>query len=409
MTKWARNSRKYVLVVIAGILLVSIVCMLVVGWLLLPTVAGVGLRYEVSKDVSEQILVWLGARAVDQYLQATRYDGAKWADHLMELSQEAEINTATRHILLDSLASPDAKDTWGRSLLHYTAVGDLPRLTMDLLDKGANVSAADKDGYTPLCLARSVKMAELLIARGADINARDGPGEGTKLHAAASQGNIEMLRFLLSIGADPNLENKGRNAVTPLWDAMCLDQKEAARILLENGADPNAADETGWSLLHFAVRQNWPDMVDLLLTKGADPLIKAGGETPLELAVETARDHRIVRILVTSCKGKGYAGGRKVPGWFRDNPKFLNNLAWVLATSDGKTEEDAKVALEMAARANEVTGGSDPVTLEVLAATYGANGDYKEASEVQEKVVRMNPNDVEARNRLMVYKHKAGL
>jgi ankyrin repeat protein len=54
-----------------------------------------------------------------------------------------------------------------------------------------------------------IKTAEILLERGADINA--GAGGNTPLHGAAWLGHTEMVRWLLKHGADPALlDFKGR-------------------------------------------------------------------------------------------------------------------------------------------------------------------------------------------------------
>jgi len=52
-----------------------------------------------------------------------------------------------------------------------------------------------------------VDAAEVLLAHGADINAR-GEDDDTPLHRALMGGHPEMVRFLLSRGADPDLKDR---------------------------------------------------------------------------------------------------------------------------------------------------------------------------------------------------------
>jgi hypothetical protein len=103
-----------------------------------------------------------------------------------------------------------------------------------------------------------IAIAELLLARGADVNARDGSGM-TPLHLVASASTQDK------------------------YTAM-------AELLLARGADVNARDKSGMTPLHFAVKVDHRDMVDFLVAKGADINAKDNeGKTPLLYASQTIR------------------------------------------------------------------------------------------------------------------------
>jgi uncharacterized protein len=80
------------------------------------------------------------------------------------------------------------------------------KLAALLLDKGAAVDTHDKDGFTPLLWAANrgaVKLVELLIARGADVNAKTTQKYNAGRTALYMAGNIGVVRVLLAAGADP--------------------------------------------------------------------------------------------------------------------------------------------------------------------------------------------------------------
>lgn len=57
-------------------------------------------------------------------------------------------------------------------------------------------------------------MAEILIARGADVNAKDEYGN-TSLHLAANRGHRDVVGLLITKGANLNIRtNKGRTALS---------------------------------------------------------------------------------------------------------------------------------------------------------------------------------------------------
>ena len=75
-----------------------------------------------------------------------------------------------------------------------------------LIEKGANVNAADEDGKTALmyaALCDAKETAELLIEKGADVNAVNDNGE-TALMMATKKNNKEIADLLIKTGAKQN-------------------------------------------------------------------------------------------------------------------------------------------------------------------------------------------------------------
>ena len=97
--------------------------------------------------------------------------------------------------------------------------GDLAAIERHLAS-GATVDALDPEhGGTPLMWAAATGRAEameLLIGRGADVNAADSEG-GTALHAAAFLGHEKAVELLIRSGANVNAANK--RGETPLYVA----------------------------------------------------------------------------------------------------------------------------------------------------------------------------------------------
>ena len=77
-----------------------------------------------------------------------------------------------------------------------------------LLDAGANINAPASQIYTSVLQAAAkesnLEVAKLLLARGADINARD-PRFGTALSTAARRGMVDLMKELVRSGADIDL------------------------------------------------------------------------------------------------------------------------------------------------------------------------------------------------------------
>jgi ankyrin repeat protein len=101
-----------------------------------------------------------------------------------------------------------------------------------LLDKGADVNAADMYNRTALMYAATgpfPEMVELLLDHGAEVNRRD-QGEGfTALMFAGAEGNTDVVRLLLQHGADPSI--KDVDGDTALDFARQNGHAETAKVL----------------------------------------------------------------------------------------------------------------------------------------------------------------------------------
>jgi len=74
-------------------------------------------------------------------------------------------------------------------------------------------------------------------------------GNNTALNLAARSGHIEIMRFLLDRRATPDCRNDFEE--TPLMCAANRARADVCRLLLEHGADANALDENGDNSLDF--------------------------------------------------------------------------------------------------------------------------------------------------------------
>lgn len=136
-----------------------------------------------------------------------------------------------------------------------------------------------------------IRMAALLLANKADINAKDGYGGETPLFYATRQSNKKMMEFLLTKGANVNAKNK--IGYTCLHIAACGRGKDFVKILLNHGADVNAKEDRGNTPLHETVESAFTDDLEALLSHGADVNAKNNdGKTPLERAVELRREEK---------------------------------------------------------------------------------------------------------------------
>lgn len=115
-----------------------------------------------------------------------------------------------------------------------------------LLDHGAQVDKPRFNGgnYTPLCLAHSVPMAELLKQAGANVQAKLFGRDVSILTYVVLVGPTEVVEWLLQQGLDPKMRGDGQP--TLLFN---LKDARTAELLLDAGVDPNEADQFGRTAL----------------------------------------------------------------------------------------------------------------------------------------------------------------
>ena len=206
-------------------------------------------------------------------------------------------DAALTKALLDAGADLNPEDT-ANALRHAAVSGQTETLAL-LLDSGAPVDSADKNGKTALMQAAlygQFPALRLLLERGANPNMTDNGG-GTALMDSVSSSvrrNRESVALLLSYGAKANAQS--RRGWTPLILCCLWGDAEAVEILLRHGADPNLftdaeimAREEGCSnsnALIMAASNGHIEAVKLLLQYGANPLAKNSAE---QNALDAAR------------------------------------------------------------------------------------------------------------------------
>lgn len=178
----------------------------------------------------------------------------------------------------------------------------------------------------------SLEFVRVLVERGADVNSRHGPHkpgggalnktDATPFLLAAETGDLPLLKLLLELGANPDLRNV--DDCTPLLAATGVgilsngdesagteeEALEVVRWLLSLGADINAVDKLGNTAMHGATFENRSQLLEFLAEQGADVKIwyrpNSRRWTPLDIAY----GHR--------------------PGNFRPNPESLAVLQRLL-------------------------------------------------------------------------------
>ena len=208
---------------------------------------------------------------------------------------------------------------------------------------------ADYGGWTGLHTAAQggrVEAVRLLLARGADPNAREAGDNTYPLHWAAARKNVDVVRELLDAGGDVHgfgdvhgLDTIGwacvyhepgddplplanllveRGARHHIFSAIALGDLNLLRKLVEQ--DPKSLErrmsrfENGQTPLQFAISLRRYDILDLLISLGADIEAEdSSGNTPL-ISAMMGGDREAIRRLHA-------AGAKDRKGWTVSGPR----------------------------------------------------------------------------------------
>ncbi len=145
--------------------------------------------------------------------------------------------------LVAAKADVQAPQGDGMTALHWAVYRDDLKLTQLLLDAGADVKAATRNGaVTPLFLAcenGSANVISALLAAGADANSTNANGT-TALMIAAASGSVDAAKVLLDKGAKIDAKESA-SGQTALIFAAALNRDAAIRLLAARGANLNAS------------------------------------------------------------------------------------------------------------------------------------------------------------------------
>ncbi|KAH9055793.1 ankyrin repeat-containing domain protein [Lactarius deliciosus] len=248
-----------------------------------------------SRFETAQVLLAHGAKADTQ-----NADGQtplhQISQILLAVTDDQEASGSVR-LLLECGVGINALDNHQETPLHVACSKGIFKIAQVLIDHGADVSAHNADGQTPLHRVSQCppsftdgRVARLLLDHGVDVNARD-KHEATPLHLAAYKSLFAIAEVLIEHGADADARNAdGQTPLhrvvseysDPYYGDSSLDVLDVAQLLLEHGVDLNARDNEQATPLHLASFYGHVEVAEVLL--GHDVQANAEdirGQTPL--------------------------------------------------------------------------------------------------------------------------------
>jgi ankyrin repeat protein len=220
----------------------------------------------------------------------------------------------TMEVLLDGGAPIDQRAGDGTTALIVALQNGDAEIAKRLIARGADVTIANAKGWSPLFLAVKNRSREigtvpnpiidpaalmdvikLLVEKGADVNVRTKARSeqygatawlkeagATPLLRAAYCADLEVIKYLLAHGADPQIPTT--DGTTTLMALVGVgygdgftkdvgtpdDTFEALKLLVDLGVPINAANSDKVTALHGAAHKNNPRAIEYLVQHGAD-------------------------------------------------------------------------------------------------------------------------------------------
>lgn len=193
-------------------------------------------------------------------------------------------------LLIERGADLNAISDYGESALRVSSRRGRFDVVWLLLEAGADATQLEWTSLHRAVALGTVEDVRVQIKSGADMTARD-YWERTPWLLSLQVGELAKSAALLEAGADRT--DRGRCGKTPLMFPIEGSHTPMVRWLIGLGVDPNEKDDHGGTALISAASRGLTEMVRMLLAAGADPHYRQHSEG----VISSAANVEIVRLL----------------------------------------------------------------------------------------------------------------
>lgn len=191
----------------------------------------------------------------------------------------------------------------GWTLLHYASSRFVPLIVKCLLcTYHADPNVADHHRDVALhfaALSNDLETLNVLLENKASP-VKYNAALKSPLHLAVCHGSIDCANRLLPFHLENDKEAKNAYFESVVIDAVTYGQLALLKMFIDIGLDKNSKNETGYSLIHLAVLESEPEILEYLIGIGArlEPLPKHDSRTLSEVAT-TKRIKRILQRVLS--------------------------------------------------------------------------------------------------------------
>uniref|UniRef100_A0A914V0Q2 Uncharacterized protein n=1 Tax=Plectus sambesii TaxID=2011161 RepID=A0A914V0Q2_9BILA len=217
--------------------------------------------------------------------------------YVFRASGQGHVDVVAR-LLNEDESRLNGKDAKGFTCLHHAATRARIKVIDLLLSRGADINVVDNEGNTPLHLASEKSKQEVvkhLLVNGADGNIRNNK-QWAAIHVATLHNNADIIKELAQFPKLVDVNLGGLNGNTALHLAATYNFPEACKALLESGSNIKQTCSNGFFAIHLAAKNASSRALEQLLVEGDklgyshDQLLASNdreGNTPLHAAVNS--------------------------------------------------------------------------------------------------------------------------
>ncbi|XP_067661828.1 ankyrin repeat domain-containing protein 50-like [Haliotis asinina] len=249
-------------------------------------------------------------------------------------------HTEVVKLLVSRGADVSLVDTVGENVLHWACVGGHVQTVMYILSQSnVDINSSGWKKRTPMMAAAErghTEVVKLLVSRGADVSLVDTVGENV-LHWACVGGHVQTVMYILS-QSNVDINSRGWKKRTPMMAAAERGHTEVVKLLVSRGADVSLVDTVGNNILHYACQGGNVEVVRFVVSQNIVDINCRGMQNMTSVMVAAKYGRKDVVEFLVSRGAESPSFPSKEEEWKAEAAGFPNRWSFhsCLGVLDGK-------------------------------------------------------------------------